>query len=151
MENDFSAEQRNQFLGDGQSQTGAFDALGTLQSGESVEHLLFFLVGHSLARILYAQGKHWLAHDFRNLCLDGDAALVGIFDGVAYQVIQNLTNAEGIGTEEFLLHWRIRSSHSLHLAFERNAQAFLFCSQSHSLYRFCYQLRWRERSRLHFH
>ena len=31
-------------------------------------------------------------------CLDGDAALIGILDGIANQVVEYLTDAEGIGT-----------------------------------------------------
>ena len=64
VENDFSAKQRNQFLGDGQSQTGTLDALGALQSRKRLEHFLFLLIGHSLSRILYAQGKRGLAQNF---------------------------------------------------------------------------------------
>ena len=31
-------------------------------------------------------------------CLDGDAALIGILDGIAHQVVEYLTDTEGIGT-----------------------------------------------------
>ncbi len=31
---------------------------------------------------------------------DFDATLVGIFDGIAYQIVEYLSNAEGIGTIE---------------------------------------------------
>ena len=32
-------------------------------------------------------------------CLDGDAALIGILDGIANQVVEYLTNAEGSSAE----------------------------------------------------
>ena len=64
VEDDFSAKQRNQFLGDGQSQTGTLYALGALQSRKRLEHLLFLLISHTFSRILYAQGKRRLAQDF---------------------------------------------------------------------------------------
>ena len=98
-------------MGNRKSQACAFYALGVLQSGEGLEYLLPFLCGHTFARVGYVQGEQisiLVFYDIVSISLlsdghaDHDAAFIGIFDGIADEVVEYLTNAESIGEKEYI-------------------------------------------------
>ena len=89
----------------GQAQTCALNALGAFQSGKGLEYLLSLLCSHAFSCVFYAQDELECIRIFHDVVsvsglgdrgLDVDASSVGIFDGIADEIVQYLADAERI-------------------------------------------------------
>ena len=102
---DGSAEHLHYLACYGQSQTYALLALCAGQTGECKEDALLFLRRHSAPRVRNADGQPCVSHDHGY----GHFALVGVFNGVAHQIVYHLLYAERIRTTHHrILHAYVR-------------------------------------------
>ena len=95
----FASEQRHNLARDGQSESHALLALCARQTCESVEHRLQFVGRHAASRVLHANAELSVC----DVHADTYLALVGVFDGVAHEVIHNLFDAECVRSAEHRL------------------------------------------------
>nr|DAF45497.1 MAG TPA: hypothetical protein [Siphoviridae sp. ctBLh2] len=92
VERDRSSEQLDEPVHDREAQTEAIDPLRRTQSDKLGEDALALLGADAAARIANREGQPAVGH----VGPQGDAALIGEFQGIGYQVISDLPDAEGV-------------------------------------------------------
>lgn len=92
-----STEQRHEFQRNAQSESGTFLSFAAFDAGKGLENAFAVVAAQSAARVAYGQVQPF---GFAPVGGQFHLTLLGIFNGVAQQVFNDLAQAEGIGADE---------------------------------------------------
>lgn len=90
-------EQGYKALRDAESESCALLSLTPLYTCEGLEYAVKVVLRHAAARVAHAEGE--LVGGCVVMCIKAHTALLGVFNGIAQQVLNNLPQAVGIGAD----------------------------------------------------